>query len=58
MFSSNNTSDELFKLALADGGCILNLDDISMIDKVPKFPELNLLPVQSRRETHGQPDNR
>ncbi|MFC2070709.1 diaminopimelate decarboxylase family protein [Chloroflexota bacterium] len=40
MFSSNNTSDELFKLALADGGCILNLDDISIIDKVPEFPEL------------------
>ena len=40
MFSSNNTSAELFKLALSDGGCILNLDDITMIDKVPDFPEL------------------
>ena len=40
MFSSNDTSIELFKLALADGGCILNLDDITMIDKVPEFPEL------------------
>ena len=40
MFSSNNTSLELFNLALADGGCILNLDDITMIDKVPEFPEL------------------
>lgn len=40
MFSSNDTSRELFKLALADGGCILNLDDISLIDKVPDFPEL------------------
>jgi diaminopimelate decarboxylase len=40
MFSSNNTSNELFKLALADGGCILNIDDISMIDKIPVFPEL------------------
>lgn len=40
MFSSNNTSVELFKLALADGACILNLDDITMIDKVPQFPEL------------------
>lgn len=40
MFSSNNTSSELFKLALADGGCILNIDDISMIDKVEPFPEL------------------
>ena len=40
MFSSNNTSIELFELALADGGCILNLDDVAMIDKVPEFPEL------------------
>jgi diaminopimelate decarboxylase len=40
MFSSNDTSAELFKLAAADGGCILNIDDISMIDKVPEFPEL------------------
>jgi len=40
MFSSNNTSGGLFELAIADGGCILNIDDISMIDKIPKFPEL------------------
>jgi diaminopimelate decarboxylase len=40
MFSSNDTSDELFKLSLADGGCILNIDDISMIDRVKPFPEL------------------
>ena len=40
MFSSNDTSVELFKLALADGGCILNIDDITMIDRVPTFPEL------------------
>jgi diaminopimelate decarboxylase len=40
MFSSNDTAIDLFKLALSDGGCILNLDDITMIDKVPQFPEL------------------
>jgi diaminopimelate decarboxylase len=40
MFSSNDTSDELFRLALADGGCILNLDDLSMIDRLPEVPEL------------------
>ena len=40
MFSSNNTSRETFKMASTDGGCILNLDDISLIDKVPEFPEL------------------
>jgi diaminopimelate decarboxylase len=40
MFSSNNTSNDLFKLALDNGGCILNLDDISMINQILKFPEL------------------
>jgi len=40
MFTSNNTSDEEFAFALQDGGCILNLDDISLIDKVPEMPEL------------------
>jgi diaminopimelate decarboxylase len=40
MFSSNNTSPELFELASMDGGCILNLDDITMIDRVRDFPEL------------------
>jgi len=40
MLTSNNTYEKLFELALAEGGCILNLDDISMIDKVPKIPEL------------------
>ena len=40
MFTSNNTSPEEFAAAGADGGCILNLDDISLIKKVPEFPEL------------------
>jgi diaminopimelate decarboxylase len=40
MFTSNNTSAEEFAAALAEGGCILNLDDISLIDKVPKIPDL------------------
>lgn len=40
MFTSNNTSDEEFRTALSDGGCILNLDDISLIPKVPQMPEL------------------
>ncbi len=40
MFTSNNTSKEEFELAAADGGSILNLDDISLIPKVPEFPEL------------------
>lgn len=40
MFTSNNTSQEEFLEAENDGGCILNLDDISLIPKVPHMPEL------------------
>ncbi|MEW7997802.1 MAG: diaminopimelate decarboxylase [Candidatus Thiodiazotropha endolucinida] len=40
MFTSNNTSAAEFAVAEADGGCVLNLDDISLIDKVPQMPEL------------------
>jgi diaminopimelate decarboxylase len=40
MFTSNNTSQADFVAAAADGGCVLNLDDISLIDKVPNMPEL------------------
>jgi diaminopimelate decarboxylase len=39
MFTSNNTAPDEFRAALADGGCILNLDDISLIPKVPHLPE-------------------
>jgi len=40
MFTSNNTNQTEFRIAAEEGGCILNLDDISLIDKVPAFPEL------------------
>ena len=40
MFTSNNTTQEEFQMAATEGGCILNLDDISLIEKVPEFPEL------------------
>lgn len=40
MFTSNNTTQEEFLAAAAEGGCILNLDDISLLTKVPVFPEL------------------
>lgn len=40
MFTSNNTSQADFQAAGADGGCVLNLDDISLVDKVPRMPEL------------------
>jgi diaminopimelate decarboxylase len=39
MFSSNNTTRDEFHVAAADGGCILNLDDASLIAKVPQMPE-------------------
>jgi diaminopimelate decarboxylase len=40
IFTSNNTSHEEFIIAEKDGGCILNLDDISLLSKVPQMPEL------------------
>ncbi len=40
MFTSNNTSAEEFRVAALDGGCILNLDDVTFIDKLPRMPEL------------------
>ncbi len=40
MFTSNNTSIDQFELAAENKGCILNLDDISLIPKVPQMPEL------------------
>jgi diaminopimelate decarboxylase len=39
VFSSNNTTRDEFHAAAADGGCILNLDDTSLIAKVPRMPE-------------------
>lgn len=39
-FSSNNTAPDTFRGALENGGCILNIDDISMVDCVNPFPEL------------------
>ena len=40
MFTSNNTAPEEFAAAAADGGSILNLDDITLVPKVPEMPEL------------------
>ncbi|MBW1751000.1 MAG: diaminopimelate decarboxylase, partial [Deltaproteobacteria bacterium] len=40
MFTSNNTTHEEFEAAAAHGGCILNLDDITLTPRVPKMPEL------------------
>ncbi|MCP4467473.1 MAG: diaminopimelate decarboxylase, partial [Halieaceae bacterium] len=40
MFTSNNTNQEEFVCAAEDGGSILNLDDISLLKKVPQLPDL------------------
>lgn len=40
MFSSNNTSSDEFEYAAAEDGCIINLDDISLVDKMKTIPEL------------------
>jgi diaminopimelate decarboxylase len=40
MFTSNNTDANEFAVAARDGGCILNLDDISLVPKVPEMPDL------------------
>ncbi len=40
MFTSNNTSSSQFNSALENGGCILNLDDISFISKLTDTPDL------------------
>ena len=38
MFTSNNTSAEDFRVAALDGGCRLNLDDLTLVPKVPRMP--------------------
>jgi diaminopimelate decarboxylase len=41
MFTSNNTGRDEYVAVLQSSGCILNLDDISFVPKVPEpFPEL------------------
>lgn len=40
MFTSNNTSIGQFRAALDQEGCIVNLDDISLLAKLPEVPEL------------------
>lgn len=39
MFTSNNTDMAEFKVAAEDGGCILNLDDITLAEKAPDMPD-------------------
>ncbi len=39
MFTSNNTTREQLKIAMDQGGSIINLDDITLIPKLPEIPE-------------------
>jgi len=38
-FTSNNTTTAEFEAAVGEGGAILNLDDISLLDRLPVVPE-------------------
>ena len=40
MFTSNNTTRDELATAMADGGSIVNLDDITLFDKLPAVPDL------------------
>ena len=40
MFTSNNTTSDDFEAAADQGGCMLNLDDITLIEKLPATPDL------------------
>jgi len=40
IFTSNNTTTQEFEAAACDGGCILNLDDLSFVNRVPEMPDL------------------
>jgi len=53
MLTSNNTSQEEFLVAAANGGCILNLDDISLVAKVPEMPEMICFRLNPGSERSG-----
>lgn len=52
MFTSNNTSREELRCA-TEAGCILNLDDITLIPKVENFPELISFRYNPGRDRQG-----
>ncbi len=58
MFTSNDTSQKDFAAAEAAGGCVLNLDDISLIDKVPHMPELICFRYNPGAAAHRQQHHR
>lgn len=60
MYTSNNTSRDEFLEATGNGSCILNLDDITLVEKVPEMPELicfryNPGPRRTGNEIIGNP---
>lgn len=60
MFTSNNTTPSDFQAAAAHGGSILNLDDITLIDKLADTPDLisfryNPGPGRTGNEIIGNP---
>ncbi len=61
MFTSNNTSREEFDCAFAQGGSLINLDDITLLEKMPQIPELicfryNPGPRRSGNHIIGNPE--
>ncbi|MDT8378160.1 MAG: diaminopimelate decarboxylase [Desulfotignum sp.] len=53
MFTSNNTRMDQFQAALDHGGSILNLDDLSLIRKLPEVPEQICFRYNPGRERSG-----
>ena len=54
MFTSNDTSQGEFREAALASGCLLNLDDISLVEKVPEpFPETICFRYNPGPDRHG-----
>jgi diaminopimelate decarboxylase len=52
MFTSNNTSQAEFRAA-TKLGCVLNLDDLTMVDRLVEFPELICFRYNPGRDRDG-----
>src|SRR5690606_436964 len=53
MFTSNNTTADEFRAALEQGGCIVNLDDPALLDRLPAVPEVLCLRYNPGPERGG-----
>ena len=56
-YSSNCTSFEEFEYAAKDGGCILNIDDVSFIPLIPVFPKKVCFRINPGELRTGHADN-